>query len=60
MSSRLNSEVGNSSFANKKVYFNNSNFILTKEIGEYEVWTINEINQRQDRLADLAVDTWKT
>lgn len=59
MSTRLNSDVGNSSFENKKPHFENSNFILTKEIAYNEVWTIDEIVARQERMSELALKTWK-
>ncbi len=59
MSTRLNNEIGNSSFESKKPYFKDSGFILTKEIADKENWTITEINERQDRLANLAIETWK-
>jgi len=59
MSTRLNSEVGNSSFDNKKLHFSNSSFILTKEIADNAIWTIDEINKRQERLSELALETWK-
>lgn len=59
MSTRLNSEIGNSSFENKKQHYESSDFILTSSIAENSSWTEVEINERQERMADLAVDTWK-
>ena len=59
MSTRLNSEVGNSSFAEKKTHYANSSFELTKQLGNYEVWNDETISQRQEELAELALITWK-
>lgn len=59
MSTRLNSEIGNSSFEIKKPYYGASDFTLTKSIAENDDWTEIEINARQEIMAELAVNTWK-
>lgn len=58
MSSRLNSEIGNSSFKNKKEFYSKSSFELTKELTKYDEWTIDSINHRQEILAEIAIKTW--
>lgn len=59
MSTRLNSEVGNSSFSEKKTHYTNSSFELTKHLDSYDTWNENTISQRQEELAELALITWK-
>lgn len=59
MSTRLNSEVGNSSFSEKKAHYANSSFELTKQLEGYDAWNDETISQRQEELADLALLTWK-
>lgn len=59
MSSQMNSDIGNSNFGIKKPFYEQSDFVLTKSISEKQHWTETEINERQERMADLAVQTWK-
>lgn len=59
MSTKLNSEIGNSSFDSKKEYYEKSSFSLTKSLANYETWSPETINERQKELAELAVQTWK-
>ena len=59
MSTRLNSEVGNSSFSEKKTHYANSAFKLTKHLDDYDTWNDETISQRQEELAELALLTWK-
>jgi hypothetical protein len=53
-----NSEIGNASFAAKKPTLKESAFRLTSEVSDYSAWGIKEINDRQKKLAQLAVKTW--
>jgi len=53
-----NSIVGNSPFAEKKEIFRNSAFLLTSEAAGYREWGIPEIGERQQKLAEIAVETW--
>lgn len=59
MSSKLNSDIGNASFKDKREHYKKSSFHLTKMIGDNETWGTEEINQRQQHMAELAVKTWK-
>ena len=59
MNTKLNSDIGSSSFHEKKEYFLQSSFQLTKMIGEKNNWGVDEICERQELLADLAILTWK-
>jgi hypothetical protein len=53
-----NSVIGNKSFEEKKATLLNSTFLLTQEAGKEKTWGLEEINKRQERLADLAVQVW--
>jgi hypothetical protein len=53
-----NSKIGNLPFKDKKSVLKSSSFYLTKMIADNKIWTAKEINSRQKRLAELAVDTW--
>jgi hypothetical protein len=57
---RANSQVGNDSFkAKKKVYkVSGGGMELTKQVLSCEQWGPDEIDERQKKLADLAVETW--
>ncbi len=59
MSTRLNSDIGNSSFAVKKQYYSDSSFELTKELENYDAWNLGTIVQRQVAFSELAIETWK-
>jgi hypothetical protein len=56
--SGVNKDIGNKSFADKKVAFADSGYDLTREITKCDEWTMIEIRDRQQRLAKLAVKTW--
>jgi hypothetical protein len=53
-----NSSIGNKSFAEKRPVLKNSAYLLTSEVGRQSEWGVKEINDRQRRLAALAVETW--
>jgi uncharacterized protein with ParB-like and HNH nuclease domain len=51
--------IGNDSFNFKKEkYYKESNVKLTKELMVYERWRKSEIEDRQNKLAAIAVDVW--
>ena len=58
LQARKNSVIGNAAFHDKRQTFSDSNFLLTAEVANYPTWGINEISDRQRRLAQLAVRTW--
>tara|TARA_B100000929_G_scaffold284832_1_gene267655 strand:- start:480 stop:2150 length:1671 start_codon:yes stop_codon:yes gene_type:complete len=58
MSSKLNSDIGNSSFISKKDIYKSSDFLLTSELQSFETWDTESINKRQEGLAELAIQTW--
>jgi uncharacterized protein DUF262/uncharacterized protein DUF1524 len=53
-----NSRLGNESFSAKKAILAESPYVLTNMAGNVESWTPSAIQQRQERLAELAVRTW--
>lgn len=58
LSARLNVEIGNDKFSEKKHAYLSSPFVLTKEIAIADKWDVAQIEKRQERLADLAVSLW--
>lgn len=55
---KKNSLMGNSGPEEKKAILKDSAFDLTSEIASYQKWGVKEINERQKKLAELAVKTW--
>jgi hypothetical protein len=55
---KINVELGNKSFSEKKDAFKKSGFLLTTTIAEEPKWGAEEIAKRQKYLAGLAVKTW--
>lgn len=53
-----NDRIGNKPWKDKKPILEASELDLTKEAGGEGDWTKEAINERQDKLADLAVATW--
>jgi len=58
LSTKRNNEIGNVTFAAKKPVLAESEFLLTKIIGESADWGPAEIEARQAKLADLALTVW--
>lgn len=58
LKTRINTEAGNDSFDFKKSFYKKSKFELTKSLSQFKKWGIDEINQRQTKLSELAVDAW--
>ena len=58
LQARINVEVGNAGFDEKKPYFASSDYKLTSDLADYDNWGPNEIESRQDELSRLAVNTW--
>jgi hypothetical protein len=55
-----NADIGASAFSAKKAVFKKSGFTLTSEVGKHksDKWEADDINDRQKRLAKLAVEAW--
>jgi hypothetical protein len=55
---KKNVALGNKPFAQKRAEYNQSAYLLTKEIGEQQSWGMLQIGERQAKLAELALKTW--
>lgn len=55
-----NVEVGNNNFDEKKKAYNGSVLPITRQVLEYDEWTNEKVNDRQAKMAKLAVKTWPT
>ena len=53
-----NTAIGNKPFSKKRPVLQASQYTLTAEVGAETDWTPIQINERQKRLAQLAVSTW--
>ncbi len=53
-----NAELKSSSFHDKKPVYAQSPYVLTNQIAEAAEWNEEAINDRQKKLAELAVKTW--
>ena len=58
LQAKKNSLIGSSLFAVKRPILKDSTYILTSEVSKYGTWGIKDINERQKKLAELAVKTW--
>lgn len=58
LQAKKNTLIGNSSFTEKKKVLKESAYLLTAEVANYSQWGIEEINERQKKLANLAIETW--
>lgn len=52
-------EWDNKKFSDKKKGYNESDINLTKKLLEYDDWGIEQIQQRQEELAQAALTIWK-
>ena len=53
-----NTELGNTSFDQKRKIYEESSYAVTNQIASYPRWTMEEIRKRQAELAKTAVKTW--
>lgn len=58
LKSNQNRALGNLPFAEKKLLYAKSGYDLTKTVSSYDQWTLDEIRDRQAKLAKLAIKTW--
>jgi hypothetical protein len=58
LNAKINATIGNDSFEKKRTLLASSPFLLTSEVAKYENWGATEIDDRQAKLAKLAVKTW--
>lgn len=53
-----NARLGNKGFEKKREVLKSSDLVLTKMVGALDEWTPQAIEERQARLADLALKVW--
>jgi hypothetical protein len=53
-----NVDIGNKSFKEKKKEYKDSTFVITSGVATYDQWTPKEIDERQAKLAKVAVAAW--
>ncbi len=59
MKAGMNDKAGNKSFEEKQKFYKDSSFQLTNQLGEVKGnWGIKNIEERQKKLAELALKTW--
>jgi hypothetical protein len=58
LAARLNTAIKNGPFSNKKLHYEKSELVMTKQILEYETWDFAAVEARQVKLAELAVSVW--
>lgn len=54
----VNRDLGNRPFAEKRPVLDGSGYDLTRWVAEYDDWDLPQIQDRQARMAKLAVQTW--
>jgi hypothetical protein len=55
----VNRRIGNAGIEEKKKAYEKSELLLTNEVGKLERWSPTEVEDRQKRLAKLAVALWR-
>jgi len=58
MQASKNNEIGNKSFMTKRPFLQASPYLLTKMVGLKLDWDVKDIDERQIKLAEIAVETW--
>jgi hypothetical protein len=53
-----NRDIGNRRFDEKREALAESGYLLTRQVAEYEIWGLEEIQTRQAALAKIAARTW--
>ena len=53
-----NPEMSNKPFEEKKAWYAESSFHLTRQLGKVDGWSIGRIRKRSSQLADACVETW--
>jgi uncharacterized protein with ParB-like and HNH nuclease domain len=54
----MNSELGNLSFDEKKIIYAKSGISMNREVSQFGKWTVNEITNRANILANYATKIW--
>lgn len=59
LDAKMNREVGSGPFQKKTTLYRESKLLLTRNVANVTNWTTSEIAERQQWLADLAVQRWR-
>jgi len=54
-----NASLGSKSFDKKRIQYNESTFLVQRELHDYSEWWENEINRRADELIGFIMKRWK-
>lgn len=57
---KLNKEARSSPFFDKKMIYQKSHYELPKKLLSYNEWTAEKIEERQKKLAEYAVEIWRS
>jgi len=57
--SEWNASLGNKSFDKKRMQYEESTFLVQRELHKYREWWENEIYRRADELIDFIMERWK-
>ncbi len=58
MKTKENNDFKSSSFADKKLKYKESELWITNSLANYDEWTIENIQSRQEELAEIAIKAW--
>ena len=58
MKTKENNDFNSSKFADKKLKFKESELRITNSLAKLPKWDVEEIENRQNELAELAIETW--
>jgi len=60
LDTKMNSDIKNGGFVDKKPIYNQSEIVITKGLFEFDIWTPARIEERQKELAEKAIGIWGT
>ncbi|MPY69885.1 MAG: DUF1524 domain-containing protein [Alphaproteobacteria bacterium] len=53
-----NCDIGNKTFPEKRPIYHSSPLLITQGIAKFETWGPEQIDERQNDLADIAIKVW--
>jgi hypothetical protein len=56
---QVNRRLGNAAFADKRETYAKSGLLITSDVAKVTKWTPREVEERQARLAKLAITAWR-
>jgi hypothetical protein len=58
MQAKKNNEAANAAFSEKRKEYKDSTFLITNSVAKYTEWTSKQIDERQAKLAKIALQAW--